>query len=91
MSGLVDQHAELHVYIGELGKCVVVAAQRDIAQREQTFLGHRKHMRSHSSDFVQLDRPILELRIGNEFGKAFILDGEDFRNNKRRRLADPCK
>src|SRR5262245_40152690 len=38
--GRVDEHAELHVYISELGKCVVVAAQRDIAEREETFLGH---------------------------------------------------
>src|ERR1041385_8854764 len=47
-------------------------------------------MRSHSSDFVKLDPPILEYRMSNEFGKALILDGEDSRNNKRRRLADFC-
>src|ERR1041385_6156934 len=39
-SGLVNEHAEFHVYIGELRKCVVVAAQRDMTQRQETFFRH---------------------------------------------------
>ena len=36
---LVDQGAELHVHVGQLRKRVVVTAERDVAQRQDAFLG----------------------------------------------------
>src|SRR5262249_5674442 len=45
-------------------------------------------MWSHSSDFVQLYPPIFEHRIGKEFSELFIIDRQNFRNDKRCRLAN---
>jgi hypothetical protein len=40
---------------------------------------------------VQLDPPIFERPIDKEFSESFIIDRQNFRDNKRRGLADPCK
>ena len=85
---LIDQDAELHVNIGQLRKGVVVTAECESAQRQKAFLGNRKHMRLHSADFVQLDSPILQSWIGSELSKLFVVDREDFRNDKRCCFAD---
>src|ERR1700745_4535438 len=45
-------------------------------------------MRSHASDFVQLDAPILQRRIGKKLSESFIIDRQNFWNYKRRRLAN---
>ena len=82
-SGFVNKDAKLHIHIGQLRKRVVVTTEGDAAERQQTFLGHGKHIRFHPPDFVQLDSPILQRRIGDEIGEPFIVDCQDFRHNKR--------
>ena len=49
---LISEHTELHVHIGELRKCVVVTAQRDAAQRQNSFFRLGQDVRFHSPDFV---------------------------------------
>ena len=88
---LIDQDAELHVHVGQLRKSVVVTAQRDTTQCEKAFLGNRQHMRFHSSNLVQLDSPLSERRIGNEFGKRFFVDRQNFGDKKRSCFADLCE
>src|SRR4030095_7739343 len=73
---------------GQLRKRVVIAAERDAAQREKPFLGDRKHMRLHPANFVQLDSPIGQSWIDKELLEPFIADRQNFRNNKRRRFTD---
>src|SRR4029077_3260882 len=88
---LIDQYAELHVYVGQLRKRVVITAQRDTTQRQKTFLGHREHVGFHPPSLVQLDSPLAERRIGNEFGKRFVVDRQNLGDKKRRRFADLCE
>jgi hypothetical protein len=90
-TGFVGQDTKLHVHIGKLRKRVVVTAESDTPQREKPLLGHGKHMRLHSANLVQLDPPILQLRIGNKLRELLVVDRQDFRNNERRRFTNFCE
>src|SRR5206468_2218287 len=58
-------------------------------------------MRFHTPNFLQLDSPVLQCWISNEPREFFVVDRQDFRNNKRCRftdfgyqvlnLSDPCE
>src|ERR1700745_2310132 len=45
-------------------------------------------MRSRASDFVQREAPIIQRRLGKKLSESFIIDRQNFRNYKRRRLAN---
>ena len=45
-------------------------------------------MRLHPANFVQLDSPIGQRWIDNELRELFVIDRQNFRNNKRRRFTD---
>ena len=90
-AGLVGQHAELHVDVGQLRKRVVVAAERDAAERENPFLRLGKHVRLHPANLAQLRPPLRQRRIDNELRELVIGNRLDFRDEKRRRLADLCQ
>src|SRR5437868_13383576 len=45
-------------------------------------------MRFHSANLAQLSSPLGQHRIGNELGKSFVVDRQDFWNEKRRGFAD---
>ena len=86
-SGLIRQRTELHVHVGQLRKSVVIAAQGAVAQGKETFFPLGKDMGLHAADFVELDPPIGQLRIGHELREFFIVDRLKFGNDERRGLA----
>ena len=48
-------------------------------------------MRFHPPNFVQLDAPVGQCGIGDEFREGLIVDRQDFRNNEGRRFTDFCE
>ena len=45
-------------------------------------------MRFHPPNFLQLDSPVLQYWISNELREFFVVDRQDFWNNKRCRFTD---
>ena len=87
-TGLVGQNTELHVHVGQLRKRVVVAAERDAAERKNPLLWLGENVRLHPANLVQLDPPISQRRIDHELCELLIIDRLNFGNNERRCFAD---
>ena len=68
----VDDHAELHVDIGQLGEGIGVAVERRAPEREQSLLLFGKHVRLHPADLAQAHAPFRERGIVEKLRECFV-------------------
>src|SRR5438105_13252611 len=72
-TGLAGQNTELHVHVGQLRKRVVVAAERDAAERKNPLLWLGENVRLHPANRVQLDPPISQRRTDRHLSEPLII------------------
>src|ERR1700681_2684301 len=87
-TGLVGQNTKLHVHVGQLRKSILVAAERDAAERKNPLLRLGENVRLHPANLVQLDPPISQRWIDHELRELLVVDRLNFGYHERRCFAD---
>lgn len=83
----MDQ-AELHVYVGELGKGLLMAAQGGGTQGQKTLLTRRQGVRFQPAELLKPNDPLRKLFVREIAIERFIRYSLNLRPKERKRFAD---